>query len=133
MLLRFASQGRHRSGALGVFCIRATSKVSKKHHQEDHKHGRQHACHSSQVYACNRIAFVNVEDSSIVGKTAGNAEICDADRMTEQELCNLHRGEKLLPLWGVAEASQGVIGIHNGVDEGVEGDKDPRAEQLAGS
>lgn len=56
---------------------------------------------------------------------AGDKEIGDGDGHADQELGNLHGGQVLLA-WGVeADGGSGVVGVHDGVDEGVEDDKDP--------
>jgi len=56
---------------------------------------------------------------------AGDEEVGDSDGHADQELGDLHGGQVLLA-WGVETNGSGsVVGVHDGVDEGVEDDKDP--------
>lgn len=63
--------------------------------------------------------------SSRSADAAGNKEVRDSDAHSDKELSDLHRSQVLLARGVESDRGGGVVGVHDGVDERVEDDKDP--------
>lgn len=63
--------------------------------------------------------------SSRSADAAGNKEVGDSDAHSNKELGDLHRSQVLLARGVESNRGSGVVGVHDGVDERVEDDKDP--------
>lgn len=63
---------------------------------------------------------------------AGNEGVSKGQGQSDEELGQLHIGHQTLPSRLIPKTGEGVVKVHEGVDEGVEADKDPGAEGTCG-
>lgn len=73
------------------------------------------------------IANVDEDSKTLTGgvHAVGDKEIADSERHAEEELGDLDGGQVALARGVQANGSGGVVTVHDGMDKGVEEDKDP--------
>lgn len=108
--------------------ISATSKVIKQQNQRSNESEivskREHD--TGVMRAQQRVQNIFAE-VHFLGEAVWNDEVSDSEHVSDKELSNLHGREGLFPARLVSQASQSVINVHDGVDEGIQESKDPHS------
>lgn len=68
-----------------------------------------------------------------LGEAIGDDKVGNSEHVSDKELGNLHGREGLFPARLVSQASQSVINVHNGVNEGIQEGKDPHSWNTSNS
>ena len=101
-------------------------KVPEQQDEEGNKDDRDRTRKSDEAVQGDGISRDDLHLRPVLpASTLGNHKVGDADRVPHQELHDLHAGEETLPSGLISKACQGVVCVHDGVDEGIEEDKDP--------
>lgn len=113
--------------------IRLGRKVPK---QQDKKGHKDDVDDTRSLYEFVQGDWVSRDDLHfrpiLLTGTPWDQKVSDANGFSHQELHDLHSSQETLPSRLISKARQSVISVHDGMNEGIEQDKDPPKTEVCG-